>query len=99
MPDATLELHLAARDEMHQAIDWYAARNLDAADRFSAALEQAFESIREAPSRWPVVEEGIRHYVLREFPYSIIYAETVHGVFVYAVAHGSRRKSYWTHRR
>ncbi|MBI4996895.1 MAG: type II toxin-antitoxin system RelE/ParE family toxin [Rhodocyclales bacterium] len=40
-----------------------------------------------------------RRYVLRRFPYSIIYRATANEIQIVAVAHHRRRPGYWTKRK
>jgi plasmid stabilization system protein ParE len=66
--------------------------------RFVTELERALLHIAEAPERWPVVESGRRRFVLRRFPFSIVYRVQSGQVEVLAVAHGRRRPGYWRDR-
>jgi toxin ParE1/3/4 len=38
---------------------------------------------------------NLRHFVLRKFPFSIVYAVVRDLVYIVAVAHGSREPEYW----
>jgi toxin ParE1/3/4 len=42
---------------------------------------------------------GTRKYLLRRFPYAVIYRVTDEAIEVVAVAHGRRRPGYWKTRR
>ncbi len=53
-------------------------------------LEAALATICEAPHRWAVVG-GARRYVMRPFPFMIIYRVANEVVDVIAVSHTSRR--------
>ncbi len=68
MPGATADADHAA--------DWYAAedpeQDLDA--EFLAEVKRVAQLIGEHPLAWTEIEPGIRHAVLRRFPYSLIYA-------------------------
>lgn len=78
---------------------WYEDRNPAVADRFDAEVYRAFDRIAETPARWPRHGLEHRHFVLRGFPFLVIYLETKRGPVVLAVAHGSRREDYWRDRR
>lgn len=59
------------------------------------ALDGAVELIVKMPQAWPAFEAGTRRYLLKNFPYSLIYRETTDGI---AVMHERRRPGYWQHR-
>ncbi len=83
---------------MRGAMRWYREHNPDAAEAFLTELERALLRIAEAPQRWPVVDVNRRRFVLRRFPFSILYRLTSSQVEVLAVAHGRRRPGYWRDR-
>jgi plasmid stabilization system protein ParE len=85
----------AARREAEDAIDWYLERSPRAGEVFVRELESGLALIAGAPSVWPRFEAGTRRYVLRKFPYSIIYRETKTGIEVVAISHHKRRPRYW----
>ena len=66
-----------------------------AADGFLIEVFDAIDQIGDAPLSWPVDEDGSRKYVLRRFPFSVVYdlAETT--VTILALAHHRRRPDYW----
>jgi len=60
-------------------------------------LERALGSIVEAPMRWPL-KAGTRRYVMRRFPFVLVYRTLDSTVEVVAIAHGRRRPGYWKSR-
>jgi len=50
------------------------------------------------PNTWPVFEAGTRRYLLKNFPYYLIYREINNEIEVVAVMHERRRPGYWRHR-
>jgi len=44
-----------------------------AEEAFRSELERAVELIREHPETWPTYVHGTRRFVMRRFPYSIVY--------------------------
>ncbi|MGH7484228.1 MAG: type II toxin-antitoxin system RelE/ParE family toxin [bacterium] len=70
-----------------------------AGDALSYDLNHAVEQVASAPLRWPRFEVNTRRYVFRLYPYSLIYRTYGEGlVRVLAVAHDSRRSTYWLSR-
>ncbi|HWH78122.1 MAG TPA: type II toxin-antitoxin system RelE/ParE family toxin, partial [Candidatus Binatus sp.] len=79
--------------------DWYAKRSPSAAAAFLASLDDAVNVIRSNPGRWPEQSHGTKRYLLRRFPYAVIYRITDATIQVIAVAHGRRRPAYWRKRK
>ena len=87
-----------AADELIAAQAWYAKRSIDAAMRFTLAVESAIQQIVSAPNRWRAHLCDTRRFVLQDFPYVIVYYATSDLIWVVAVAHASRRPGYWKRR-
>jgi plasmid stabilization system protein ParE len=92
---ARVEFVPEARREIDDAFEWYFERSLQAAEAFADETTSAIALIASAPTIWPTFEAGTRRYVLRKFPYNIIYREIRGGIEVIAVAHHKRRPKYW----
>ena len=99
MARPSVDLHPEAVAEARAAYRWYAERNPLAANVFMASLDHAVSEINDNPQRWPPHLHGTRKYLLRRFPYGIIYRVTDVAIQVVAVAHGRRRPGYWRTRR
>lgn len=63
--------------------------------RFQAAIDDAIEHIRERPGSWPRFAGNTRRYLLRGFPYAVIYREQGDAIQILAFAHLRRRPNYW----
>jgi plasmid stabilization system protein ParE len=98
MPAVPLELHPAAIEDAAAARRWYLERSQQAADAFVAEVDRAVEMIAGASERWPEYIHGTRRFLLRRFPYSLVYRRRLDGVEVIAVAHARRRPGYWRSR-
>ena len=90
-----VDLHPEAIADGREAREWYQARSPQAAELFRRELEYAIGRIREAPEAWPRYLHGTRRYVLRVFPYSVIYTTAGENSLVVAIAHSKRRADYW----
>jgi plasmid stabilization system protein ParE len=88
----------AAEADYRQALAWYQARSPRAAAGFEAAVEDALRRIAGVPEQWPLCDDRHRFYVLRRYPYSIIYRIESGDILVIAVAHSSRSATYWQRR-
>jgi len=94
----TIRFHPQAADEADAARLWYFERNPQVSQAFLAALDAAVEGIAASPRRWPRVHGKYRRYLLRKFPFSVVYLERTESVEVIAVAHHRRRPGYWRER-
>ena len=94
----TLRLLLEARQEIDDAFAYYEAQRPGLGERFIAALEHGYDRIEAYPRAWPRVRRGARWYVLKSFPYGIVYVIQPREIVVIAVSHLSRRRGYWTNR-
>jgi plasmid stabilization system protein ParE len=74
---------------------WYRERSEIAAAAFVAELDRAVEQISNNPERWPRHGHDTRRFVLRRFPFSVIYRIASAEAEIIAVAHGRRRPNYW----
>lgn len=89
-PDAVLE--------MEDAHDWYEARSQSAAEAFLYELNLAIQRVLEAPGRWPRDEGVARRFVLRRFPFNLIYRKVGATIQFVALAHHKRKPGYWRSR-
>jgi toxin ParE1/3/4 len=97
-----LEILEAASLEMAEAGAWYEDRVTGLGDRFLSEVQDAFELIVRHPilgSPWLLkgIPPGIRHVLLRSFPYAVVYVlDPV--LTVVAVARASQEPTYWIDR-
>jgi hypothetical protein len=64
--------------------------------RFELAATRPDEAV---PQRWAAGPHSTSRFLLRKFPFTLIYRERPSGVIqIVAVAHTSRKPGYWKHR-
>jgi len=90
-----VEFHEEASAEYESAFEWYLERSELVASKFASELNRAIDRIAEAPQRWPRNVHSTRKFLLRRFPYAVVYRELPFVIQVLAVAHGQRRPGYW----
>lgn len=90
-----IEFHPEARLELENARSWYRDRSQLAARSFVAEVLRALRTIAVSPDAWPRTRANERRFVLKRFPYSIIYRTRENEVFITAVAHHRRLPDYW----
>ena len=98
MTPTPLEFHPDAAAELEHAFEWYFLKSERAASMFLDEIDNALSEISEHAERSPEHLHGTRRYLLRRFPYLVIYRVIKRQIQIVAVAHGRRRPSYWLSR-
>ncbi|HXP60069.1 MAG TPA: type II toxin-antitoxin system RelE/ParE family toxin, partial [Dongiaceae bacterium] len=68
-------------------------------DAFVDEVEIGIGAILNGPTVWRVVEDDVRRYLIRRFPYGIYYTIEDDVIVIWAVGHLHRDPDYWQHRR
>lgn len=99
-PDSMAELVITAAAEADylEAYAWYAERSSRAANGFEREFELAQQEIAGDPQRFASCDARHRRYLLRRYPYQVVYREEQGKVIVIAVAHAKRKPRYWHER-
>lgn len=92
------EFHPDAEQEFIEEAAHYESEVAGLGSRFADEVNRVIELLRENPSIGASLNGNLRHFVLRRFPHSIVYAVLSQRLFIIAVAHGSRRPGYWCSR-
>ena len=98
MSQVRVELDPEAMTKAHEAFHWYAKRSQWAADGFIAELDVAVARISEQPRLFAAYLHSTHRYVLKRYPYAVVYREQPDLIQVVAVAHCKRRPGYWKSR-
>lgn len=93
-----VEYHEAAEDELLREIGYLELRARGLGRRFFADIRRAETLIARFPESGEEILPGIRRRMLRTYRYSLIYSIEKEGSLILAVAHHSRRPSYWVDR-
>lgn len=93
----TIAWHPEARRELLDASAFYESESHGLGDLFLDAVEVGLKRIARHPRSAPVVERSARRYLVRRFPYGLVYRldEEDQVLFILAVAHLKRRPGYW----
>src|SRR5579862_9487314 len=65
---------------------------------FYEAVVKGIAEIAQYPLRWPREQINVRRFLVKRFPYRIIYQIRKNEVVVVAIMHASRRPGYWQYR-
>jgi plasmid stabilization system protein ParE len=93
-----LEFHPDAAQELIEAAAYYERQVPGLGERFGAEVHLATELLLAHPELGAVVDPDLRRFVLRRFPYALIYSVSSDALRVQVVAHHSRRPNYWRSR-
>ena len=86
--------------ELHDAAAFYTLKaNVELGLAFVAEFERTANLVLDNPLLGAVFRSTRRRYILRRFPYSIIYQVTTEELRILAVVHHRRRPGYWTQRK
>ncbi len=92
------EFHQEAEQELFEAAVRYESQIAGLGHRFGDELNRVVQLLLANPELGSRVDGNLRHFVLRRFPFSVVYAVNGELLYVVAVAHGSREPGYWQER-
>ena len=93
--------HPEARAEFMAAVTYYDEQASGLGAQFVEEVERTVQLIAEQPGLGMTVDEsrGLRRWMLRRFPYYLIYRSEPDTTLILAVAHQRKRPGYWQDRR
>ena len=94
----SLEFHPDIYQEVREGYRWYESKSVGLGEDFLNELESAYKIILELPDTWPIISNSFRRYLLKRFPYGVIYKTSKDRIFIVAVMHLSREPYYWRKR-
>jgi len=96
---SSFRFHPAASDELESSGDWYDAQLLGLSFELFDEVDDAIHRIVERPEAWQrtdlVAGRTIRRFVMRRFPFSVVYYVSDAVVCIVAIAHAKRKPGYW----
>lgn len=84
--------------ELSDGYNRYESKSEGLGEDFLFELDAAFSLIQNMPNTWPFIETDFRRYLLKRFPYGVIYSVEKDFIYVVAVMHLSRKPGYWLKR-
>lgn len=84
-----------AKQEYHDAFEYYEAQEKGLGEKFRIAVWAAIGILEKYPEIGEEVRPGIRKILVRRFPYKLIYSFNDHAMYIIAVAHSYRKPDYW----
>ena len=93
-----LVIRRAARDDFHEAFDWYERQRPGLGAEFADRVQTIFDSIAAMPELRAPVYRDVRQTLVKPFPYSVVYRIRNNRVVVLAVFHNKRDPNIWKSR-
>jgi plasmid stabilization system protein ParE len=90
--------HPEADEEMQAAAYWYEQRTKGLGLSFLDEVQAGIERVATDPMAWEAVVGPIRRYLLKRFPYAILYQVEADRILILAVMHLHRQPGYWRRR-
>ena len=87
-----------AEIELDEAWQWYETQSSGLGERFLDEIRSARKMMVAFPEAWQTIDDGIRRYRLKAFPYGLIYVVNGIEILIVAVAHNHRAPDYWRDR-
>jgi len=90
----------AASEEFEAAVRWYEDHRTGLGVEFFDAVSSAMDLIAERPEIGPIDASGVtRRFLVKRFPYHVVYFITQKQIVVVAIAHLKRHPNYWRGRK
>jgi len=93
-----LRLHPKASAEAREAGEYLDAAEPGLGSEFVVRVDRCLRLIREQPFAFTLIDGRVRHVVLAQFKYSILYTVREDEIVVLAIAHHRRNPGYWKNR-
>lgn len=87
-----------AKVEIREAAEYYEGCKEGLGQAFLKAVESTIHELSQNPLRWRKISGQFRRFLLKRFPYGVIYSITEDEIFIAAVMHLKRKPGYWKNR-
>ena len=91
-------IYSSAERDYIESLCWYATRSANAASDFDVEFDTAIRTIADDAQRFPFCDDRHQFYLMRSFPFQIIFRCLNGEIHIVAVAHTSRKPNYWLDR-
>lgn len=95
-----MKLHVLApaRHELDEALAYYADIHPNLAETLFREIVRSRKLIDQFPYAWMNMGRGVHGFIVRGYPYTIVYEVQGEDIWVIAYAHHKRRPGYWRKR-
>ena len=92
------EFHPAAESELLGAARYYENQAQNLGLEFISAVEATSDHICQFPDSGHAFGQRLRRFLVRRFPYTLVYRAEPNRILILAVAHLRRKPGYWRDR-
>jgi hypothetical protein len=93
-----LFLHPLAVEEMLEAKNFYNSKVNGLGNHLFEEIDRAIKLIEETPVTWPTISKDLHRFILKKFPFAVIYRIKEDSIQVIAFMHQRRKPLYWKKR-
>jgi hypothetical protein len=93
-----IQFHPAAELEFAESALWYDRQISGLGKDFVKAVDDGLQKIISSPFTQPIIYKSLRRFVIKRFPFIILYTITNDSVLVVAVFHTKRSPLSWKKR-
>jgi len=93
-----IEFHPQAILELDKTVDYYEEIQSGLGFKFMNEIQTGINTITNYPHSWQKMSESTRRYIIRQFPFGIIYMFYSNKIYIIAIMHLSRKPEYWSSR-
>lgn len=93
-----LFLHPSVVEEISEAKYFYNSKVDGLGNQLLDEIRTAIKFIEESPQAWPAYNKNLHRFILRRFPFSIVYRIKEKEIQIIAFMHHRRKPFYWKKR-
>lgn len=90
--------HPEAEDELYRSVEFYEDKAGGLGLEFLDHVEQSLGIVQEYPEVGPEFTSGIRRWLVRRFPFEVVYSVQTDVIYVLALKHQHQEPGYWKSR-
>ncbi|MBI4583418.1 MAG: type II toxin-antitoxin system RelE/ParE family toxin [Planctomycetes bacterium] len=94
-----VDIHPDAKLEIEETASYYQEHADGLGMEFLDELKEGFNQILKFPWAYGILEGEFRRYLLKRFPYGIVYRIGEESIFIISVGHLHRKPGYWKNRK
>jgi toxin ParE1/3/4 len=81
--------------DIRESFMWNDEKSEGLGNRFLLSIEAGFSSILRYPLHYPKIYKNVHRYLIKRFPYAILYIIDKNTIAIISVIHLSRDPNYW----
>ena len=90
-----VRFHPEAVSELNNAVDYYEEQETGLGIDFIKEIQKGIAMISKYPDSWQQVSASTRRYLVKKFPFGLIYMRSEKIIYIIAVMHLNRKPGYW----